>query len=152
MKIIQWYPGHMARAMRMMADNLKYCDAVVFVLDARAPAATYNRRLTELAGCKPVLYVLNKGDLADAKSDELLAVIKAGGRNAVKIDANAQAGIRTLRGAMSELVKEKTERLKEKGSKKPVRFMIAGVPNTGKSTLINRLAGANKAVTAIKRA
>ncbi len=150
MKIIQWYPGHMARAMRMMADNLKYCDAVVFEIDARAPAATYNRRLTELAGCKPVLYVLNKGDLADAKSDELLAVIKAGGRNAVKIDANAQAGIRTLRGAMSELVKEKTERLKEKGSKKPVRFMIAGVPNTGKSTLINRLAGANKAVTGNK--
>ncbi|MDE6274405.1 MAG: ribosome biogenesis GTPase YlqF, partial [Clostridiales bacterium] len=94
MKVIQWYPGHMAKAMRMMAENLKFCDAVVFVLDARAPASTYNRRLTELAGDKPVLYVLNKSDLADGKSDELLAAIRASGKNAIKIDANTPAGAR----------------------------------------------------------
>ena len=76
MKTIQWYPGHMAKAMRMMAENLKLCDAVVFVLDARSPASSYNARLTQLAGTKPVLYLLNKGDLADGGADAARVVLK----------------------------------------------------------------------------
>lgn len=150
MKLIQWYPGHMAKAMRMMEDNLKVCDGVVFVLDARAPAATYNKKLTALVGTKPVLYVLNKGDLADGKADALLSQIKKAGRNAVKIAANSSAAARALNAAMGQLVAEKTERNAIKGVLRPMRFLVAGVPNTGKSTLINVLSGRKSAVTGDK--
>ncbi len=145
MKTIQWYPGHMAKAMRLMEDNLKLCDAVVFVLDARAPASAYNPKLTALAGGKPVLYLLNKGDLADEGADGLLALLKRSGKAAVKISATGRGAARTLQTAMEELVAEKARRLADKGSKKPLRFLIAGVPNTGKSTVINALSGGRKA-------
>ena len=145
MKTIQWFPGHMAKAMRLMEENLKLCDALVFVLDARAPAASYNPKLTALAGGKPVLYLLNKCDLADGKADELLSLMQRGGKAALKLNATGKASARVLQSAMEALVKEKAQRLAEKGSKKPLRFLIAGVPNTGKSTVINALSGAKKA-------
>ena len=135
----------MAKAMRLMEDNLKLCDAVVFVLDARAPAASYNPKLTALAGNKPVLLLFNKGDLADSRADELIKLIQKSGKSTLKIAATEKVSARQLLGAMEELVKEKAQRLKEKGSKKPLRFLIAGVPNTGKSTIINALSGGKKA-------
>ena len=144
MKLIHWFPGHMAKAMRLMEENLRLCDAVVFVLDARAPASSYNPKLNGLAGQKPVLFLFNKCDLADGKADELLSLMRAGGRSAIKLNATAQ-NVRPLQAAMEELVKEKAARLKEKGSNKPLRFLIAGVPNTGKSTVINALSGEKKA-------
>lgn len=150
MKVIQWYPGHMAKAMRLMEENLKLCDAVVFVLDARAPASSFNPRLADMVGGKPVLYLLNKGDLADGRADELLAMIGKSGKNALKIAANAPSNARILQSAMNALVAEKAERLREKGSHKPLRFLIAGIPNTGKSTVINLLAGGKKAQTGDK--
>lgn len=150
MKQIQWYPGHMAKAMRMMEDNLKLCDAVLFVLDARAPASSFNPRLRSMVGGKPVLYLFNKGDLADGKADGLLSFLRANGKNAVKIAANSSAALRTLQTAMNALVAEKAARLKEKGSQKPLRFLVAGVPNTGKSTIINLLSGGKKALTGDK--
>ncbi len=145
MKTIQWFPGHMAKAMRVMEENLRLCDAVVFVLDARAPASTYNPKLAALAGGKPVLYLLNKGDLADGGADALLTLVKESGKAAIKISATGKSAARIMQSAMEELVKEKAQRLAEKGSKKPLRFLIAGVPNTGKSTLINALSGGRKA-------
>lgn len=145
MKVIQWYPGHMAKAMRVMEENLRLCDAVVFVLDARAPASTYNPKLAALAGSKPVLYLLNKGDLADGGADALLTLVRESGKAAVKISATGKSSARIMQSAMEQLVKEKVQRLAEKGSKRPLRFLIAGVPNTGKSTLINALSGGKKA-------
>lgn len=145
MKVIQWYPGHMAKAMRVMEESLRLCDAVVFVLDARAPASTYNPKLAALAGSKPVLYLLNKGDLADGGADALLTLVRESGKAAVKISATGKSSARIMQSAMEELVKEKVQRLAEKGSKRPLRFLIAGVPNTGKSTLINALSGGKKA-------
>lgn len=145
MKTIQWYPGHMAKAMRLMEDNLKLCDALVFVLDARAPASSYNPKLKALAGNKPVLYLLNKGDLSDAGADRLLTLLKESGKSAIRISAADKTAVRGLQSAMEELVREKAERLREKGSRKPLRFLIAGVPNTGKSTIINALSGGKKA-------
>lgn len=144
MKLIHWFPGHMAKAMRLMEDNLKLCDAVVFVLDARAPASTYNPKLRELAGQKPVLFLFNKCDLADGGADELLTLMRESGKSAIKLNATAQ-NVRPLQSAMEELVAEKAARLREKGSNKPLRFLIAGVPNTGKSTVINALSGSKKA-------
>lgn len=140
----------MAKAMRMMVDNLSLCDAVVFVLDARAPVSSFNPKLKDMVGSKPVLYLLNKGDLADGGADALLARMKKSGLNALKISANSLASLRPLQAAMEALTAEKAERLKEKGSSKPLRFLIAGVPNTGKSTLINLLSGGKKAITGDK--
>lgn len=145
-KNIQWFPGHMAKAMRMMEENVKLCDAVIFVLDARCPASSFNAKLLSLTGSKPVLFVLNKSDLADpAKTDMTLTRMKESGRQVVKCTATYSQTMRALKAAMTELVKDKIARLKEKGVKKPLRFMVAGIPNTGKSTVINLLAGERKA-------
>ena len=150
MKTIQWYPGHMAKAMRMMTENLKVCDAVVFVLDARSPAASYNARLSDMVGTKPVLYLFNKADLADGGADECVKALIASGKHALKISSSSPASLRPLRAAMETVTFEKAARLKEKGMNKPLRFLVAGVPNTGKSTLINLLAGGKKAQTGDK--
>lgn len=149
MKIIQWFPGHMAKAMRVMEESLSLVDAVVFVLDARAPAATFNPVLRDMVGSKPVLYVLNKGDLADGGADEILSAMRKSGKKAVKISANGSFA-RPLSQAMNELTAEKRNRMREKGIVKPLRFLIAGVPNTGKSTVINLLSGSKRTVTGDK--
>lgn len=136
--------------MRMMEENLSLVDAVVFVLDARAPAATFNRKLREMVGNKPVLYVLNKADLADGGVDAIVSAMKAKGLSVLKVSASSPSCARPIAQAMNGLVKEKLQRMAEKGQAKPVRFLIAGVPNTGKSTLINLLSGARRAITGDK--
>ncbi len=138
----------MAKAMRMMEENVKLSDAVVFVLDARAPAATYNEKLTAIAGSRPVLYLLNKWDLGNA--DALLFAMKGAGKNAYPLDATSPRGKNGLMAAMNAVVSEKAQRLKEKGMNRPLRFLVAGVPNTGKSTVINLISGVKRAVTGDK--
>lgn len=150
MKTIQWFPGHMTKAMRMMEEHLSLVDGIVFVLDARCPAASFNARLKKMAGQKPVLYVLNKGDLADERADILLKIIRESGAQAVKINAVNIGSKRDITGAIEKLVAEKRERALEKGYNKVFRFMVAGVPNTGKSTLINLIAGGKRAETGDK--
>lgn len=150
MKTIQWFPGHMTAAMRMMEKHLSIVDGVVFVLDARCPAASFNQKLKRLAGAKPVLYVLNKGDLADERADILLKKIRDKGAAAIKINAVNSGSRRDISGAIDKLVAEKRARAALKGQSKVFRFMIAGVPNTGKSTLINLLAGSRRAETGDK--
>ena len=145
MKTIQWFPGHMAKAVRMMEENVKLCDAVAFVLDARAPASSFNPRLADMVGAKPVLFILNKGDLADGGADMAVSSMQRAGRAAVKIAAASRGALRPLTAAMESVCAEKRARLAEKGVNKPVRFLIAGIPNTGKSTVINLLAGGKKA-------
>lgn len=150
MKTIQWFPGHMTKAMRMMEAHLSLVDGIIFVLDARCPAASFNPKLKKMAQNKPVLYVLNKGDLADERVDILLKMIKDTGAQAVKINAVNAGSKRDITGAIEKLVAEKRERALEKGYNKVFRFMVAGVPNTGKSTLINLLAGSKRAETGDK--
>lgn len=150
MKTIQWFPGHMTKAMRMMEQHLSLVDGVIFVLDARCPAASFNQKLKKLANNKPVLYVLNKGDLADERADFLIKLIKEKGAAAVKINAVNSSSRRDITGAIESLVAEKRARALEKGQTKVFRFMVAGVPNTGKSTLINLLAGSKRAETGDK--
>ena len=145
MKTIQWFPGHMTKAMRMMQDNLSLVDGIVFVLDARCPAASFNPKLKNLVNNKPVLYVLNKGDLADGRADALMNIIRKSGAEAIKINALNSSSRRDITGAIEKLVAEKRAKAAEKGYNKIFRFMIAGVPNTGKSTLINLLAGGRRA-------
>lgn len=150
MKTIQWFPGHMTKAMRMMEEHLSLVDGIVFVLDARCPAASFNARLKTMARQKPVLYVLNKGDLADERADVLLKIIRDAGAKAVKINAVNSGSKRDITGAIENLVAEKREKAFEKGYNRIFRFMVAGVPNTGKSTLINLLAGNKRAETGDK--
>lgn len=140
----------MTAAMRMMEQNLKLVDGVVFVLDSRCPASSFNPKLKKLVGQKPVLYVLGKGDLADERSDILLSKIKEKGAAAVKVNAVNAGSRRNIAGAIENLVAEKRGRALERGQNKCFRFMVAGVPNTGKSTLINLLAGSKRAQTGDK--
>lgn len=150
MKTIQWFPGHMTKAMRMMREQLSLVDGVIFVLDARCPAASFNEKLKNMAQGKPVLYVLNKGDLADERTDNILKVMREAGASAIKLSAVNASSRRDITGAIAKLVEEKRAKALEKGFNKTFRFMVAGVPNTGKSTIINLIAGAGKAETGNK--
>ena len=129
----------------MMEEHVSLCDAVLFVLDARAPASSYNPRLADMVGEKPVLYLLNKADLADGGADTAASAMQRAGRGAVCVNALSPASLRPLTAAMNALTAQKRERLAQKGSAKPLRFLVAGIPNTGKSTVINLLAGGRKA-------
>ena len=150
MKHIQWFPGHMTKAMRMMEENVPLVDGVLCILDARAPAATFNKNLKKLFGAKPVLYLLNKCDLADeAKTDAFVAEI-AKSAFALKCTATAQGAASKIAAKLPELLKEKFARDAAKGMTRPPRLMVAGIPNTGKSTVINALSGAKRAVTGDK--
>ena len=146
MKTIQWFPGHMTKAMRMMEEALPAADGIIYVLDARCPAASFNPKLLKMAKSKPVLYVLNKSDLADGRADGFLKIFG----NAVKINAANASSKKTILSALDKLVSEKRERNLQKGYNKTFRFMVVGVPNTGKSTVINLLAGAKRTVTGDK--
>ena len=147
MKHIQWFPGHMTKAMRMMEQSVPLADGIIYVLDARCPASSFNPKLLKMSGSKPVLYVFNKGDLADERADNLLRLI---GENAVKINAVNSSSRREIISAINALVADKRRKSLEKGYSKVVRLMAVGVPNTGKSTVINLLAGARRTVTGDK--
>ncbi|MCD8201092.1 MAG: ribosome biogenesis GTPase YlqF [Clostridia bacterium] len=146
---IQWYPGHMTKAVRMMEEQIKLCDGVIYVLDARCPLSSFNEKLKRLFGAKPVVYVLCKGDLSDSEADKIAAKIRERAP-AVKIDAFSSSSKKTLEDLINETVAEKKERYLSRGCDRMFRFMVAGVPNTGKSTIINMLAGGKKAVTGDK--
>lgn len=140
----------MTKAMREMEEKKDLCDGVVCVLDARAPAATVNRNLLKLFGTKPVLYVLNKGDLADGEADAFVRMIEGKGHPCLKCNAMNGNSKRALALKMQAITREKRERAQAKGIRKTFRFMVIGIPNTGKSTLINLLSGEKKAKTGDK--
>ena len=151
MQHLQWFPGHMTAAMRMMEENLKAVDGVIVILDARAPRASLNLKLEKLFANKKVLFVLNKCDLiesADAK--RTVKEFNAEGRRTVAISALDKRAITLLYDSIFDMLKEKLEKNKLKGVFKPLRIMVAGIPNTGKSTIINALCGGKKAVTGNK--
>ena len=151
MQHLQWFPGHMTAAMRMMEDNLKAVDGVMIVLDARAPRASLNKKLNKLFINKKVLYVLNKCDLVS--SEDVKRTVKEfseEGMETVAVSAMDKKAIDLLYNRIFLLLKEKLERNKLKGVFKPMRIMVAGIPNTGKSTIINALCGGKKAITGNK--
>lgn len=151
MKHLQWFPGHMTKAMRMMEDNIKLVDGIMMVLDARAPFASQNTKLDKLFSNKKILYVLNKSDLVDPlELKKVIARFTSEGKTAVSVSAMDKRAVDLLYTRIFDLLKEKLERNKEKGVFKPVRIMVAGIPNTGKSTIINALSGGKKAVTGDK--
>ena len=149
---IQWFPGHMKKAQRLIEENLKLVDVVIELLDARIPASSANPMLAEIIKEKPRLIALNKSDLADSASTKRwLAYFRAQGIPAVAIDSVKGRGMKQLVAKAEELARPKTDRfVKNGGRPRAARCMILGIPNVGKSTLINRLAGAVKAKAADK--
>jgi ribosome biogenesis GTPase A len=151
MKNIQWFPGHMTRAMRDMEAKRDLCDGVICVLDARAPIATVNKNLKKIFGEKPVLYVLNKADMADAsKTDGFLKLFESKGKYCVKCDCTNPSSKRVLLQKLNDITEEKRSRAAAKGLTRTFRFMVAGIPNTGKSTLVNLISGQKRAKTGDK--
>ena len=149
---LQWFPGHMKKAQRLIADNLKLVDVVIELLDARIPFSSANPMLAEIIKTKPRMIALNKIDLADpGMTKKWLNYFKTQGIIAVGIDSAKGRGMKQLVSAAEMLAKPKTEKFVAKGAKaRAARCMILGIPNVGKSSLINRLAGAVKAKTADK--
>ncbi|MBE5780608.1 MAG: ribosome biogenesis GTPase YlqF [Clostridiales bacterium] len=145
---INWYPGHMAKAKREMEANIGLIDCAVELLDARAPLASRNPDLSKMLGGKPKVVVLNKSDLADAKrTKEWISYFKSQGESAVAFTASRSGGRKEVLSAIDAATKEIVERWKKRGAKKTIRVMVCGIPNVGKSSLINNLSGAGRAKT-----
>lgn len=139
----QWYPGHMTKAVRSMQEDIKLVDLVVEVLDARIPISSRNPDIDSLANNKARLVLLNKADLADNKYNEKwVAYFKDKGITALLINAKTGNGLKGIQAAVQEACKEKIERDRKRGIKnRPVRAIVVGIPNVGKSTFINAYAG-----------
>lgn len=139
---IQWYPGHMAKARRMLAESVKLVDVVIEMVDARAPASTRNPDFDDLFGTKPRVVVLNKADLADPEATRAwIRAYRARDWDAISFSANAGKGVKEAVSLVERAARPVVERMKAKGVNKTVRAMIVGIPNVGKSTFINRLRG-----------
>ncbi|MBO5459773.1 MAG: ribosome biogenesis GTPase YlqF [Lachnospira sp.] len=139
----QWYPGHMTKARRMMEENIKLIDLVIEVVDARIPMSSRNPDIDTLARNKSRIILLNKSDLSDeSKNAEWIDYFTKKNFYVLKINARSGAGIKQVNPTIALACQEKIERDKKKGiQNRPVRAMVVGIPNVGKSTFINSFAG-----------
>ena len=139
----QWYPGHMTKAKRMMQENIKLIDLVIELVDARIPVSSRNPDIDELGKNKARLILLNKADLAEDRwNDAWMEYFREKGFSVVKVNSKKGGGIKSIQGVIQEACKEKIERDRKRGIlNRPVRAMVVGIPNVGKSTFINALAG-----------
>ncbi len=151
MQTIQWFPGHMTKAIRMMEDEVKLVDGVICVLDARASFACINRKLIKLFGSKPVVFVLNKSDtITKEDKNRLIKAFSSKGYKVVATNGTDKKDCNLIVESVLDSLKEKIARNKEKGVSKTVRVMVSGIPNTGKSTIINTISGGKRAMTGNK--
>ena len=139
---IQWYPGHMTKTRRQIEADLKQVDAVCEIVDARIPVSSRNPDIDSICGSKPRVIVLNRIDLADpAATKKWTAFYKSKGYTVVCTDCKSRKGIAEFNPAVRMACREKIERDQARGMNRPVRLMIVGIPNVGKSTLINQVSG-----------
>ena len=146
-EIIQWFPGHMAKTRRMISENLKNVDIVIEILDARIPYASRNPEITRLTAGKPTLLLLNKASLADSRQNALWVQRYTNETTyALLTDCVTGEGLNKMEPMIREILADKLRRYEEKGMiGKRIRAMVLGIPNVGKSSLINRICGNKKA-------
>ena len=146
-EIIQWFPGHMAKTRRLMAENIKLVDAVIEIIDARIPYSSHNPEIMKLVENKPVITLLNKASLADPdKTQAFVKKYTQNNRICIATDCVTGEGINKIAPAIRELLAEKLKRYEEKGmAGRKLKAMVVGIPNVGKSSLINRISGNKKA-------
>ncbi|MDD2227151.1 MAG: ribosome biogenesis GTPase YlqF [Clostridia bacterium] len=153
---INWFPGHMAKALRTMNSELKNIDIIIYILDARAPLACLNPEFNEIIKNKPVLIVLNKVDMADKSKiskakDELKVFFKnISAIEIIELNSTMSGALKKILQKINSLCAEKVKRNREKGLNAFIKAMVIGVPNSGKSTFINNLCGKSKALTGNK--
>lgn len=152
MQNIQWFPGHMTKTKRQIQASLKLVDAVTEIIDARIPVSSRNPDLDSIIQQKPRVVLMNKCDMANpVATQKWISYFKDKGITALPVDCKTGKGLKKFVPAVSAVLKEKTEKLKSKGMVNPtIRVMIVGIPNVGKSSFINRMAGNSKAKTADK--
>lgn len=140
---IQWYPGHMTKARRAMQEDIKLIDLIIELVDARVPLSSRNPDIDQLGKGKARLILLNKSDMADdRRSEAWMAWFQAQGFHVVKVNSRTGAGLKQINAAVQEACREKIERDRRRGIlNRPVRAMVVGIPNVGKSTFINSFAG-----------
>lgn len=151
-KVIQWYPGHMAKTRRLMKESLPLIDAVCELVDARVPESSRNPDLDGIIGSKPRIVLLNKCDLADERATaRKIKELAERGVIALPVDCRSGKGLEKFEPAVREVLKDKIKANADKGmAGKPLRVMVVGIPNTGKSSFINRMAGKYRAKVADK--
>ena len=139
----QWYPGHMTKAKRMMQENISLIDLVIELVDAREPISSRNPDIDELGKNKSRIVLLNKSDLADPRANkEWMTYFQNKGFHVVEINSKTGSGVKSIQAVVQEACKEKIERDRKRGIlNRPVRAMVVGIPNVGKSTFINAFAG-----------
>ena len=149
---VQWFPGHMAKTRRQIKESLPLVDAVVEIADARVPQSSRNPELGDLIGDKPLILILNKCDLADENATRRkISELGKQGIAAIAVDCRSGRGLNAFAPTVKKVLKEKIEANVKKGmAGKPLRLMVVGIPNTGKSSFINRMAGKSKAKVADK--
>lgn len=139
---IQWYPGHMTKTRRQIEADIKQVDAICEIVDARIPMASRNPDIDSICAGKPRIVILNRMDLADpAATKRWAAFFRQKGMASVATDCKSKRGIGEFQPTVRSLLKEKIERDASRGMKRPIRVMVVGIPNVGKSTLINQISG-----------
>lgn len=149
--IINWFPGHMKKTLDQMQQNVKLCDCIIYVLDARAPISCFNPKIDAIVGHKPILFVLNKADLADdGKTQKFIDKFKQEGKVAISLVSSGAGARNKILSGLEKLLANKIAKNQQKQINALYKVMVIGVPNTGKSSIINAMATKTKAITGNK--